>query len=108
MPPPRAPRLTRQAPRAAAAARWEDRSPATLERFLRARDFDVAVAAALFLEHRAWRSALGWAVPPTRLPAVQLAERKIALQARCRQGRPLLIIAVSRHDRRARSGACGR
>lgn len=34
------------------AALYEDRSNATMERFLRARSFDVEVSAALFIEHR--------------------------------------------------------
>ena len=85
--------------RAADVALWEDRSPATLERFLRARDYDVAVASELFLEHRAWRKSLGWRVTGDRVPPSQFEERKIALQARSRAGAPLLIIIASRHNK---------
>jgi hypothetical protein len=95
---------------AAAVAPWEDRSPATLERFLRARDYDVGVAAALFLEHRAWRQQLGVRVPGDRVPARQFGEQKIALQGLSRAGRPLLIIVAKRHDKCvaacAQDGAC--
>jgi hypothetical protein len=94
--------------RAAAVAPWEDRSPATLERFLRARDYDVGVAAALFLEHRAWRQQLGVRVPGDRVPARQFGEQKIALQSLSRTGRPLLIIVAKRHDKCVRSALRGR
>ena len=88
-------------------ATWEDRSPATLERFLRARDFDVPVATTLFLEHRAWRCNIGWHVTGTQVNAAQLAERKIALQALSRTGAPWLIIVAKRHDRCAATrGTC--
>lgn len=41
------------------------------ERFLRARGYNVPVAAALFLEHRKWRMGFNWSVSPSsaRLPA---------------------------------------
>lgn len=76
---------------------WEDRSPATLERFLRARDYDVPVASTLYLEHRAWRRQLGWRVPASAVPAEHWAHQKICLQALSVDGRPLLIIVVRRH-----------
>ena len=85
--------------RADAVAPYEDRSPATLERFLRARDYDVDVAAALMLEHRAWRVAANWAVGIERVTPADLASRKIALQALSRRGEPLLIIVASRHSK---------
>jgi hypothetical protein len=87
------------APRADAVAHWEDRSPATLERFLRARDYDVPIAAALLLEHRAWRQGFGWAVGFERLPPKLVGFGTIALQARSRRGSPLLIIVTRRHDK---------
>jgi len=89
----------------AAVARLEDRSPATLERFLRARDYDVAVAAALFLEHRRWRGSFGWRVLGTQVPAAQYGEGKVALQALSRTGAPLLIVVARRHNREAAEAA---
>ena len=83
----------------AACALLEDRSPATLERFLRARDFDAAVAAALFLEHRAWRQSFGWSVSGAAVPQRQYDEQKIMLQALSRSGAPLLIIIARRHSK---------
>lgn len=85
----------------AAVAHLEDRSPATLERFLRARDYDVGVAAALFLEHRRWRGGFGWRVLGSEVPPSQYAEQKVALQALSRTGAPLLIVVARRHDREA-------
>ena len=76
----------------------EDRSPATLERFLRARDYDGPGATALFLEHRAWRTKLGWRVPASRIPAREFAHQKICLQATSVDGRPLLLIVSRRHS----------
>ena len=78
-------------------APWEDRSPATLERFLRARDFDVPVAASLFLEHRAWRQSFGWRVQAAQVTGEQFGHQKICLQARSVDDRPLLVIIVRRH-----------
>lgn len=89
----------------AACTVWEDRSPAALERFLRARDFDVAVASALFLEHRAWRRSFGWSVRGTAVPQRQYDERKIMLQGLSRSGAPLLIILARRHDKEHRDMA---
>ena len=86
----------------AACALLEDRSPATLERFLRARDFDASVAAALFLEHRAWRQSFGWSVSGAAVPQRQYDEQKIMLQALSRAGAPLLVMIARRHNR------CGR
>lgn len=83
-----------------ACSEWEDRSPATCERFLRARDFDAGVAAALFLEHRAWRRSFGWSVRGGEVSRRQYDEQKIVLQALSRKGAPLLIIIARRHDRR--------
>jgi hypothetical protein len=76
---------------------WEDRCPATLERFLRARDYDVAVAASLFLEHRAWRQSFGWRVQAAQVTDKEFGQHKICLQARSVDDRPLLIIVVRRH-----------
>ena len=87
------------AARAGAVELWEDRSPATLERFLRARDYDAAVAAELFLEHRAWRNTFGWHVTGAEVLPSQLAAEKIALQGLSRTGAPLLVILAGRHDR---------
>jgi len=81
----------------AACAAYEDRSPATLERFLRARDYDVAVSAALYLEHRAWRKSLGWHVPASAVPAQVWAHKKVSIQALSRRGAPLLILLARRH-----------
>jgi hypothetical protein len=85
------------APDATEVAALEDRSPATLTRFLRARDFDARVAAALFLDHRAWRRSFGWAVPGSSVPQRYIANGTICLQALSRHGRPLLVIVVRRH-----------
>ena len=85
-------------PDTAAVAPWEDRSPATLERFLRARDYDVAVASALFLEHRAWRQSFGWRVEAAQVTDEQFGQHKICLQARSVDDRPLLVIVVRRHS----------
>jgi hypothetical protein len=82
-----------------AVAHWEDRSPATLERFLRARDYDVPIAAALLLEHRAWRQGFGWAIGFEQLPPKLIGHAAIALQALSRRGNPLLIIVTRRHDK---------
>jgi hypothetical protein len=86
------------------AAPWEDRSPATLERFLRSRDYRVDVAAELFLEHRAWRTSLGWHVPESAVAQPYFSERKLAIQALSSKGKeplsvgcPLLIIVARNH-----------
>ena len=81
----------------------EDRSAATLERFLRARKYDVAVAASMFLEHRRWRSSFGWAQRPVDMDA-QLAQRKVCMQGLCRDGLPFVIVAACRHRGTGRDG----
>lgn len=79
-------------------ALWEDRSPATLERFLRARDFDVPVAAALFLDHRKWREGFGWSVPSSSVPSKEFDQQKVALQAVSKDGKhPLLVLLARNH-----------
>lgn len=86
-------------PGADACAELEDRSPATLERFLRARDFNVDVSLALFLDHRAWRQSFGWAVPAAAVPAREFAQHKVAIQALSRDHRhPLLLLVARNHD----------
>ena len=67
----------------------------------------MAVAAALFLEHRAWRQSLGWAVGPSSIPPKLWAEKKGALQAISHDGHhtPLLVIVVRNHDMSGREMA---
>jgi len=67
---------------AAACAQFEDRSNAALERFLRARKYDLAVTKALFLEHRRWRSGWGWVQGPHDI-ATQLGQQKVLMQGLC-------------------------
>lgn len=72
---------------------------------MRARDYHVDVAAALFLEHRAWRESFGWHVPASRVTTPYWAERKIAIQAlstrggegRLGVGCPLLVLVARNH-----------
>ena len=99
-------RLTRPAGRAEACTGIEDRSNATLERFLRARKYDVAVAAAMYLEHRRWRAAFSptpWVQGPEDV-AGQLAQRKVAMQGLCHDGLPFVIVVARNHRPTGREG----
>ena len=87
----------------AACADVEDRSDATLERFLRARKYDVAVASAMYLEHRRWRAAFGWRQGPENI-GVQLAQQKVCMQGLCRDGLPFVIVAACRHVPTGKAG----
>lgn len=71
---------------------------------MRARDYNVAVASALFLEHRAWRQSLGWVVGPSGIPPRLWAEKKGAIQALSKDGNgtPLLVIVVRNHSMQGR------
>jgi len=89
--------------RAAACAGVEDRSDATLERFLRARKYDVAVAAAMFLEHRRWRAGFGWVQGAGDI-AVQLAQEKVCMQGLCRDGLPFVIVVARNHRPTGKEG----
>lgn len=91
---------------AAACAGLEDRSAAALERFLRARKYDVAVAAAMYLEHRRWRAAFAptpWVQGPGDV-AAQLEQRKVAMQGLCRDGMPFVIVVARSHRPTGREG----
>ena len=84
----------------------EDRSCAALERFLRARKFDVAVTAAMFLEHRRWRASFAptpWVQGPDDV-ATQLAQRKVAMQGLCRDNLPFVIVIARNHYPTGREG----
>ncbi len=74
----------------------EDRSNATLERFLRARRYDVPLSAAMFVEHRCWRASFGWAQGARDVPT-QLAQRKVCMQGLCRDGLPFVLVVARAH-----------
>jgi hypothetical protein len=86
-----------------ACAQYEDRSNACLERFLRARKYDVAVSSAMFLEHRRWRTGFGWVQGPADVP-VQLAQQKVCMQGLCRDGLPFVIVVANAHRPTGRAG----
>ena len=118
--------------------RLEDRNNLTLERFLRARDFNVPVASALFISHRhacglsptststrrsgapsakstagcfvglpcelrpssfrrKWRQSFAWRIPASDLPRQLPGQTKVALQGKCREGQPLMILIARNH-----------
>lgn len=83
------------------AAVWEDRSNAAMERFLRARSYDVEVAAALFIDHRRWRNSFNWSVHPGMMPS-RLPTKVAALHGFCRQGMPLLLVIGRNHVAKGR------
>jgi len=90
-------------PAADACTAYEDRSNACLERFLRARKYDVAVASAMYLEHRRWRAAFGWVQGPSDVP-VQLSQRKVCMQGLCRDGLPFVIVVANAHRPTGKAG----
>lgn len=79
----------------------ECRSNMTLERFLRARDYNPKVAAALYLEHRRWRQSFRWSVSPASIPN-QLAAEKLCLQGVAKNGQPFVCLLARRHTGSAR------
>lgn len=84
----------------------EDRSCAAIERFLRARKYDVPVAAAMFVEHRRWRASFAptpWVQGPDNV-ATQLAQRKVAMQGLCRDALPFVIVIARNHFPTGREG----
>lgn len=84
----------------------EDRSNAALERFLRARKYDVPVAAAMYLEHRRWRAAFSptpWVQGPGNV-ANQLAQCKVAMQGLCHDGLPFVIVVARNHRPTGKEG----
>lgn len=83
----------------AACAHLESRCDATLERFLRARDFRVEVAHALMLEHRRWRASFGWRIEPEQVSPMLGRDLKfIGLPGVTKAGRTIMVLHVSRHD----------
>lgn len=73
---------------------------------MRARKYDVAVAAAMFLEHRRWRAAFApmpWVQGPDNV-ATQLAQRKVAMQGLCRDSLPFVIVSARNHYPTGREG----
>ena len=92
--------------RAEACTGVEDRSNAALERFLRARKYDVAVAAAMYLEHRRWRASFSptpWVQGPGNV-ANQLAQCKVAMQGLCHDGLPFVIVVARNHRPTGKEG----
>ena len=92
--------------RAEACTGVEDRSNAALERFLRARKYDVPVAAAMYLEHRRWRAAFSptpWVQGPGNV-ANQLAQCKVAMQGLCHDGLPFVIVVARNHRPTGKEG----
>ena len=85
-------------------ALWEDRSDATLERFLRARNYHLLAAKTMWLDHRAWRQSFGWVQPPIDMKT-QLAQEKVCLQGLCRDGLPFVVVIAARHQATFATGA---
>jgi hypothetical protein len=84
-------------------AAFEDRSNAALERFLRARGFKIQVAAALFLEHRRWRSTFDWVQGPNNITK-QLAHQVVCMQGLCKDGLPFVIVVANRFKPSGKEG----
>lgn len=90
-------------PSASECAHVEDRSNAALERFLRARKYDVHVSAALYLEHRKWREAFHWVQKPDTIPN-QLAQKKVHMQGLCCDGLPFVVVTARHHIPTGKAG----
>ncbi|KAL0282128.1 UNVERIFIED_CONTAM: CRAL-TRIO domain-containing protein [Sesamum angustifolium] len=70
----------------------------TLRRFLRARDLDVEKASAMFLKYSEWRRTF---VPKGYMSESEIrdeiAQKKMFMQGRDKQGRPIAVVFASRH-----------
>ena len=90
-------------PPAEACSLVEDRSNAALERFLRARKYDVPVAAPLFLEHGGGWGGGGWLQGAESIP-VQLAQKKVHMQGLCHDGLPFVVVVARNHIPTGKAG----
>ncbi|KAI3455207.1 hypothetical protein Pfo_011870 [Paulownia fortunei] len=70
----------------------------TLRRFLRARDFDVEKASSMLMKYLAWRRTFvpKGTISESEIPN-QIAQNKMFMQGRDKQGRPIAVVFGSRH-----------
>ncbi|XP_021829347.1 CRAL-TRIO domain-containing protein YKL091C-like isoform X2 [Prunus avium] len=70
----------------------------TIRRFLRARDFDISQASAMFLKYLKWRRTFvpNGFISASEVPN-QIAQNKMFLQGSDKKGRPIAVVLGNRH-----------